>query len=74
MPVTPEQAVQREEALTPEERSKLSAVSNLALGNPGGISRTLSDSEREHLTRRLARKVTSGIPPVRATGPGCRQC
>ncbi|MBX3166597.1 MAG: filamentous hemagglutinin N-terminal domain-containing protein [Candidatus Eremiobacteraeota bacterium] len=79
-PLTPEQAVQRENAITPEERSQILAQSNLALGNLGSFSRVLSDAERERLTTRhdslhqtwsldpfsptLALTVPGGVPPV----------
>ena len=80
IPVTPQEAVQQQSALSPEQRSQILAQSNLALGNLGSFSRVLSDSERAHLTVRqdslhqtwaldpfsptLALTVPGGEPPV----------
>ena len=80
IPVTPQEAVQQQDALSPEQRSQILAQSNLALGNLGSFSRVLSDSEREVITTRhdslhqtwsldpfsptLALTVPGGAPPV----------
>ena len=39
-------------ALTPEQRTQILAQSNLALGNLGGFSRVLSETEQQYLTTR----------------------
>ncbi|MBX3171689.1 MAG: filamentous hemagglutinin N-terminal domain-containing protein [Candidatus Eremiobacteraeota bacterium] len=52
VPATAPEAQQQNNALTPEQRSQILVQSNLALGNLGGFSRVLSETEREHLTAR----------------------
>ncbi|MBS2033796.1 filamentous hemagglutinin N-terminal domain-containing protein [bacterium] len=47
------QVEQQQSQLTPEQRSQILSQSNLALGNLGGMSRVLSESEREQLTARM---------------------
>ncbi|MBN9416527.1 MAG: filamentous hemagglutinin N-terminal domain-containing protein [Candidatus Eremiobacteraeota bacterium] len=45
-------AQSQQAALSPEERSQIAVQSNLSLGNLGGLSRVLSEGERERLTAR----------------------
>ncbi|MBS2036446.1 filamentous hemagglutinin N-terminal domain-containing protein [bacterium] len=52
VPLAPVVSQEAPSTITPEQRTQILAQSNLALGNLGGFSRVLSETEQQHLTAR----------------------